>query len=138
MNSKNSQIRVQARYLLDDNIFGKDWTKAAFVHILVDVIIGLIGGGLFTALNSSVVPYLMNLVIDKSIILYYSIPVFIALLELLVLYSLIGPIEIGFAAVYMNLVKGEGKVTIRKFFTGFKSFFANAILGFMFMLQVAL
>ena len=69
MNSKNSQIRVQARYLLDDNIFGKDWTKAAFVHILVDVIFGLIGGGLFTALNSSVIPYLMNLVIDKSIIL---------------------------------------------------------------------
>lgn len=136
MNTKNSQIRVQARHLLDDNIFGKDWLKAALVHILVDVIVTFIGIGLFKFLHAIVYP-IMLVVEGKSVILYYFFPILAFLIGVLAIYVLIGPINVGFASVYTGLVKGE-KIKISKFFSGFSRLVSNILLGFMFIIQVAL
>ena len=138
MNLKTSQIRAKARYLLDDNIFGKDWLKSVFVHILMTVIIWATGGVLYQLSNEKLLPFLMDLVGDKSVILQYGIPAVLDFIELLLLYVIIGPISVGLAYVHLDLVQGTGTVKIKKFFYGFKNFFGNFILGFMYVLQVGL
>ena len=138
MNINISQIRAKARYLLDDNIFGKDWLKSVFVHILMTVIILSTGGVLYTLSNEKLLPFLMDLVGDISVVLKYGIPAVLDFVEILLLYIIIGPVSVGLAYVYLDLIRGEGTVKIKKFFYGFKNFIGNFILGFMYMLQVGL
>ena len=135
MNIKNSQIRAHARHLLDDNVFGKDWVKAALTHILIDAIIALISKLLFlgTYLTLIVLAFSSIHSLALRIILFF----FLILIPLVVIYGLIGPVSVGTASVYIDLVRGE-KVRIRNFFYGFKHFFSNAVLGAMYILQVAL
>lgn len=138
MNYKNKQIRAQARLLLDDNIFGKDWMKSAFIHILMFIILMSTGGVLYQLSNTVLQPFLMDLFGDRSVILFYGIPVILEFFEMLLLNILIGPVSVGLASVHLDLVRGDGTVKISKFLYGFKSFFENFILGFMYTLQVAL
>ena len=138
MNIKNSQIRAHARYLLDDNIFGKDWTKSAFIHILMIIITGSTGGVLYQLSNAYLLPFIMGKVGGMSQVLDYGLPLVIDFFEILLLNIFIGPISVGIAAVHLDLVRGDGSVKIKNFFYGFKNFMGNFILGFMYALQVAL
>ena len=138
MNLKNKEIRAHARRLLDDNVFGKDWMKGAFVHILVDLIILGVGHIAHTVLTDLVLSSLLNLVEGKSVILFYGLPFIFVFIELLALCLIIGPVQVGIATVYLDLIRGEGKVKIGKLFLGFKNFVGNFILGVMYVLQVTL
>lgn len=137
MHTKHSQIRARARQLLDDNIFGNDWIKGALFQFLLDLFTVAIGVGLFP-LTSLIIVNLVNLVGDKSIILVYAIPVIFYFFDLLLLFIIIGPFRVGSAAVYTDLVRNGDGVKIHKFFYGFKNFFANFILGVMYVIQVSL
>lgn len=136
MNISNSQIRARARYLLDDNIFGKDWLKSTLVSLLTFAVIGLTGGVLFFLSNTYINPIIEQLVGDKSVILKYGLPLILDLIEILLLCLLIGPVSVGMASVHLDLVRGEGRVQIHKFFYGFKDFVSNFVLGCMYVLQV--
>ena len=85
MNISNSQIRARARYLLDDNIFGKDWLKSTLVSLLTFAVIGLTGGVLFFLSNTYINPIIEQLVGDKSVILKYGLPLILDLIEILLL-----------------------------------------------------
>jgi hypothetical protein len=127
MTIKNSQIRAEARYLLDDNVLGKDWIKAAFMHFYADILIFTIGAFMVTFAHSTVIPFLLTLFIDTNPVLEIGISLFVELLNLALLNVLIGPVSVGFASVYTDLVRGEGKINFPKFFSGFKNFFENFI-----------
>lgn len=137
MTTKNSQIRAEARYLLDDNVLGKDWIKAALIHFFSDLLIILVGISLLTFANTTVVPFLLTLFIDTNPVLEIGITLFVELLNLALLNILIGPVSVGLAAIYTDLVRGEGKIKISKFFLGFRNFFGNFIVGMFYLLQVA-
>ncbi len=137
MTTKNSQIRAEARYLLDDNILGKDWIKAALIHFFADLIIVGVGVTLLTFASTTIIPFLLTLFIDTNPILEIGIICFVDLLNLALLNVLIGPVSVGLAAIYTDLVRGEGKIKISKFFSGFKNFFGNFIVGMFYLLQVA-
>ena len=85
MTTKNSQIRAEARYLLDDNILGKDWIKAALIHFFSDLLIILVGISLLTFANTTVVPFLLTLFIDTNPVLEIGITLFVELLNLALL-----------------------------------------------------
>ena len=138
MNIKNSQIRAHARYLLDDNIFGKDWLKSAFIHILMIIITISTGGVLFQLSNAHLLPFVMGKIGGISQVLDFGLPLVIDFIEVLLLNILIGPISVGIASVHIDLIRGDGTVKISRFFDGFKNFFGNFILGFMYTLQVVL
>jgi uncharacterized membrane protein len=137
MTIKNSQIRAEARYLLDDNVLGKDWIKAAFMHFYADIHIFTIGAFMVTFAHSTVIPFLLTLFIDTNPVLEIGISLFVELLNLALLNVLIGPVSVGFASVYTDLVRGEGEINSPKFFSGFKNFFENFIIGMFYILQVS-
>lgn len=137
MINKNSQIRAKARYLLDDNIFGKDWMKAAFLHIFIDLFIVGVGALLFHLAIKLAHP-LMALVQDKSVVLYNGIPILFVFIALLLTCAVIGPFNVGFATVYTDLARNGGVVRAGKFFSGFKCFVSNFVIGIMYTLQITL
>lgn len=137
MNIKNSQVRAQARRLLDDNIFGKDWLKGALVQAMITAIVFVVIKFLSSFANQ-LVTFLLGFITFESIIIRVAIPAIIYLAMVLAIYAFIGPISVGAASVYIDLVRKNGNVRIRKFFCGFKDFFGNAILGLMYILQIAL
>ena len=53
-------------------------------------------------------------------------------------YGIMGPLNVGIAAVYTNLVRNGERIRIKNFFYGFKGFFSNAILAIMYNIVVAL
>ena len=136
--NKNSQIRAHARHLLDDNILGKDWLKGVLVIFVMAIteffivqalisIAGVVCGVLLVAalgLNSVVLAYLITMFV-------YGAAIFIA-------YGVMGPLNVGIASVYTNLVRNGEKIRIKNFFYGFKGFFSNAILAIMYNIVVAL
>lgn len=136
--NKNSQIRAHARHLLDDNILGKDWLKGVLVifvmaiteFFIVQALIGIAGvvcGALIVAalrLDSVVLAYLITMFV-------YGAAIFIA-------YGVMGPLNVGIASVYTNLVRNGERIRIKNFFYGFKGFFSNAILAIMYNIVVAL
>lgn len=139
MNSKNSQIRAHARYLLDDNIFGKDWLKGALVHILIDVVTVLFSVALFSLTSMVIVPVLLaGAWVSQSTILINVIPAVLYFIDLIISCIIVGPVGVGTATVYIDLVRGEGRVKIGKFFYGFRNLLSNFLLGAMYILQVAL
>ena len=64
----NAQIRTKARRLLDDNIFGKDWLKSAFISTLMILIIIATSGSLIMLSNKFVDPFLNSIITDPSIL----------------------------------------------------------------------
>lgn len=136
MNNKNSRIRAHARHLLDDNIFGKDWVKGALFYMLFAAIIGGIGALLGTVAGlgvSFVLETPLNSVVLNAAIVFLSV-----FIPLVVVYALIGPVNVGISAVYLDLVRRGDNIKFKKFFYGFRHFLSNAILGIMYIVQVTL
>ena len=137
MNISNSQIRARARYLLDDNIFGKDWVKSVFLAIFMTLIVGSTGGVLYYLSNTFLFPIVLGW-FDQGSFLSVIVPLLLELIELFVLCLLTGPLSVGLSAVHLDLVRGEGKIRIGHFFNGFKNFLDNFQLGVMYLLHVFL
>jgi uncharacterized membrane protein len=142
MNLTNAQIRTKARHLLDDNIFGKDWLKSAFLSTLMGLILGLIGGTLFTFFNQVITPSLMTLINSNENLRNSIMPdvvyIVLQILEELLIAIPIGPVMVGLASVHLDLVRGSGNIRIRKFSDGFKQIIDNFQIGFMYLLHVSL
>ena len=136
----NKQIRAKARNLLDENIFGKDWLKSILLTVMMIVITYATGGVLFFASNEYVKPFLFNFINSffPSEILELVLSIILSLIDVLLLNILIGPIMVGMSAVHLDLVRGDGKIKIKKFFYGFGEFFDNFQIGFMYILHTAL
>ncbi len=138
MNMKNSQIRVHARHLLDDNIFGWDWLKGAFVFMLMSVISFLLSKLLGTIASSVSAALLLLTSGLESKVLGVLILVLVYATAALVSCGLAGPLNVGIAAVYVDFVREDQKIKVGKFFYGFRNFASNVILGIMYSLQIAL
>lgn len=136
----NKQIRAKARNLLDGNIFGKDWLKSILLTIMMLVITGATGGVLFYLSNEYVKPFLFNFINSffQSDILELVLTILLSLVDILLLNILIGPIMVGLSAVHLDLVRGDGKIKISKFFYGFGELFDNFQIGFMYVLHTVL
>lgn len=142
MNLTNKQIRERARHLLDDNVFGKDWLKSvvtifltfALVCVIVygAILVTTIVVGLLSALLVAILPGANQILI--SVIAWLVV----ALVELLVTAGISGNAAIGLAYVNLDLVRGDGSISIRKFLDGFRNFADHFMLGFMWSLQIAL
>lgn len=138
MHFNNKGIRAHARYLLDDNILGKDWIKGACTHIMIDFIIGLLAYLLYATFIINLIILFFTIFLTNSVILAYFLATMALLAIPLSLSVIIGPISVGIASVYIDLVRGNGQIKIRKFFCGFRNFFSNAVLAVMCIVQVAL
>lgn len=140
MNITNKQIRSRARYFLDDNIFGKDWIKSVFLTLILTGLVSIVGTVLLTIANSLIIPTI-NIWLDRffdTTILLYIIDIIIIAINILILNVFIGPLGVGLSAVHLDLIRGDGKIRIGKFFSSFKNFVDNFQLGFMYMLHSAL
>ena len=136
MHTSNSDIRARARYLLDENIFGKDWLKSAIFSMALILFTSLVGGVFYLLSEWLLLPILVEYVLPYSFLLYIVLIVLISLFEAIVLNLLIGPIAIGFSAVHLELERGSGVVRIRRFFDGFSNtFLENVQLGVMYLLH---
>ena len=133
----NRDIRARARYLLDDNIFGKDWIKSVILTILASAIVGTAGSIVISFVNTLFLPIIL-MWFDQGSIVSIIIPILLTIVELLSLNILIGPLYMGLSTVHLDLVRGEGKIKIGHFFRGFKNFGANVQLGLMYMLHIFL
>ncbi len=138
MNLNNKQIRAHARHLLDDNVFGWDWIKGAFIHFVMDfVTTGL--ARLLSEIASVVLAVLVVIAIDNNSLLFYGFSIFFLYLMIpLILCAIWGPLSVGAAAVYIDLVRGDGNIRIRKYFSGFKYFIESTVIAIMYVLQVVL
>lgn len=142
MNLTNKQIREQARHLLDDNVFGKDWLKS----VLTLTITAAIGSAIVSAaatVTSIIVTLISSLLLaflpDANELLISIIAYLVTYLaEVLVGFGIAGNMGIGIASVNLDLVRGDGHISIRKFLDGFRNFFDHFIIGFMVTLQIAL
>ena len=142
MNLTNKQIRERARHLLDDNVFGKDWLKSVvtifltmalvFVIIYGAILVTALVVGLLSALLVAILPGANQTLI--TVIAYLVV----VLVEALVGAGISGNAAIGLAYVNLDLVRGDGSISIRKFLDGFRNFADHFMLGFMWSLQIAL
>ena len=138
MNIKNSQIRAHARRLLDDNIFGKDWLKGVFVVLLM-TLTHLALTEVFAALAGVVtVALLVPVAAVESVVLEYIVIIVVYAMSMFIAFGLMGPLNVGVAAVYINLVRNDEKIRIKNFFCGFKKFVSSAVLSLMYTLVVTL
>lgn len=138
MELTNKQIRSEARELLDDNIFGKDWLKSVVVFLLSTVIILCTGILLYFGSNYIFSVYLSKYIDNLPTVLRLVIEAVIDIVEILLLNILTGPLSIGISTVYDDLVGGCGGVRIKSFFCGFRRFMDNFILGCMYTLNVTI
>lgn len=134
MKLKNKEVRALARHLLDDNIFGKDWIKGAVMSFLLSSVVCLLANLLFSMSMSGILlsSYFSSVVV-RILLTLVSL-----LIPTVLVYALVGPISVGVAAVFVDLVRNGERIRVRKFFYGFKNFFENAILGIMYILQIFL
>lgn len=138
MNIKNSQIRAHARRLLDDNIFGKDWLKGVFVVLLM-TLTHLALTEVFAALAGVItVALLVPVAAVESVVLEYIVIIVVYAMAMFIAFGLMGPLNVGVAAVYINLVRNDEKIRIKNFFCGFKKFVSSAVLSLMYTLVVTL
>lgn len=141
MTIKNSQIRAKARYLLDENIFGKDWLKSIVVNFITIAIMMASGGVLYLASNMFLAPFIQAQVyehITQNTVIISIILGILEVLEFFLINILFGPLSVGLAAVHLDLVRGDGNIKIRKFFSGFRHLIDNFQIGFMYMLHIFL
>ena len=142
MNLTNKQIRERARHLLDDNVFGKDWLKSVVTIFLTMALVFVIvyGAILVTALVVTLLSALLIAILpgaNQTLIMVIAYLVVI-LVETLVGAGISGNAAIGLASVNLDLVRGDGSISIRKFLDGFRNFADHFMLGFMWSLQIAL
>ena len=138
MNIKNSQFRAHARRLLDDNIFGKDWLKGVFVVLLM-TLTHLALTEVFAALAGVItVALLVPVAAVESVVLEYIVIIVVYAMAMFIAFGLMGPLNVGVAAVYINLVRNDEKIRIKNFFCGFKKFVSSAVLSLMYTLVVTL
>lgn len=141
MNLTNKQIRERARHLLDDNVFGKDWLKSVITIALTLGLGYLIISGA-VAITSTIVTLLtslLSLIPGANTTLIGIIAwLVVILVEALVTAGIGGNTAIGLAYVNLDLVRGDGSISIRKFLDGFRNFADHFMLGFMCSLQIAL
>lgn len=136
----NKDIRARARYLLDDNIFGKDWIKISVVAGVVLTILYIIAMLLVTV-SSTIIGVLTSLLVlagVQSNIFFIIAEIFAAVLSILASAIVMGPFFVGSSSAYLDLERGEGDAHIVRLFDGFKRFFENSLLSFMYMLQIFL
>lgn len=138
MNLTNSQIRAKARRLLDDNVFGKDWLKSVLIFFVEVIIVACTGGLLYILSNAFLLPFLLKYLGNISPILNIVIRVVLEIIEVLLLNIFIGPLSIGLCTVFLDLVRGDGTIKIKKFFCGFKNIVDNFMIGFMYTLHITL
>ena len=136
--NKNSQIRAHARHLLDDNILGKDWLKGVLVIFVMAITEYLIVQVLLSIAGAILVGLLLATAALESVVLEYLITMFVYGAAIFIAYGIMGPLNVGIAAVYTNLVRNGERIRIKNFFYGFKGFFSNAILAIMYNMVVAL
>ena len=136
--NKNSQIRAHARHLLDDNILGKDWLKGVLVIFVMAITEYLIVQVLLSIAGAILVGLLLATAALESVVLEYLIAMFVYGAAIFIAYGIMGPLNVGIAAVYTNLVRNGERIRIKNFFYGFKGFFSNAILAIMYNIVVAL
>ena len=136
MHISNSEIRARARYLLDENIFGKDWFKSAIFSMALILFTSVVGGIFYFLSELLVMPLLLEYVLPFSPMLYIVLTILMFFIEAIVLNLLIGPISIGFSAVHLELERRSDIVRIRRFFDGFSTHFVeNVQLGIMYLLH---
>ena len=138
MNVTNSQIRARARYLLDGNVFGRDWMMSVFVALIMTVFCGGLATVLFLITNKLILPVLLAAIGHISPIFLYGIPILLSFIDILALNIFIGPLSVGMSAVHLDLVRGNGHINVKKFFDEFKNFGDNFLIGFMYMLHTTL
>ena len=136
--NKNSQIRAHARHLLDDNILGKDWLKGVLVIFVMAITEYLIVQVLLSIAGAIIVGLLLATAALESVVLEYLIAMFAYGAAIFIACGIMGPLNVGIASVYTNLVRNGERIRIKNFFYGFKGFFSNAILAIMYNVVVAL
>ena len=136
----NKDIRARARYLLDDNIFGKDWIKVSIVSGVVLIILSLIAA-IFGTVSGSILGALTALLVwvgVQSNVFFVVAEILTAVISILGSAIVMGPFLVGSASAYLDLERGQGDAHIVRLFDGFKRFIENSLLSFMYMLQVFL
>lgn len=140
MNLTNKQIRTKARFLLDENVFGKDWLKSVLAHIVMMAVDSGIGG-----LLSTLVTTLMG-VLSVLILTYIPGSIALPIIVYVVLFALVfiftagfaGVLSAGLTSLHTDLVRNNDHISIRRVFDGFKNFGENFVLGLMTALNVLL
>lgn len=132
----NSQIRTKARRLLDDNIFGKDWLKSAFISTLMILIVMATSGSLIALSNKFIDPFLNSVIAVPAIL--FAAEILLYVVDVLFIFIPIGPIMVGLSAVHIELVRGSGSINIKRFFTSIKGIVDTFQLGFMYALNIVL
>ena len=136
----NKDIRARARYLLDDNIFGKDWIKVSIVSGVVLIILSVIAT-IFSTVSGSILGVLTALLVwvgVQSNVFFVVAEILTAVISILGSAIVMGPFLVGSASAYLDLERGQGDAHIVRLFDGFKRFIENSLLSFMYMLQVFL
>lgn len=136
----NKDIRARARYLLDDNIFGKDWSKSVLLNLLVFLLVFAISGicGIVSGTFFGVILGVFTAIFGSITWLNILVGVLLVIVSILFSGLLLGPIAVGMAAVHLELVRGSGKIRMELFFEGFTHLFENMQLGLMYMLHIIL
>ena len=140
MNLTNKQIRAKARFLLDENVFGKDWLKSVLAHIVMMAVDSGIGGLLSTLVSAliGVLSVLILTYIPDSIVLPIIVYVLLYAVVFILTMGISGVLNAGLASLHTDLVRNGDHVRVRRIFDGFKSFGGNFVLGLMTALNVIL
>jgi len=138
MDITNKEIRARARYLLDEDIFGKDWLKSVLISLLMALIVFATGGVFYILSVTYIVPLMATYLLPISDLLFAVSVVLLLIINILALNVFIGPLSVSLASVHLDLERGSGKIQIRKFFDGFKTFAEDFQLGMMYTLHIIL
>ena len=134
MDISNKQIRARARYLLDENIFGKDWLKSVVVSLFMAAIILATGGVFYILSFTYIIPLMTTYLLPLSAFLYWVCVVLLVILNCIALNIFIGPFSVSLASMHLDLERGSGKIKLSKFFDGFFPFMEDLQIGIMYML----
>ena len=126
----NKDIRARARYLLDDNIFGKDWNKSVLLNLLVALLVYVIFivCALVSVTFFGAILEVFSALFGSITWLNVLVVVLLFVVSFLISGLILGPIAVGMAAVHLELVRGSGKIRMGLFFEG----------GLMYMLHIIL
>ena len=138
MDISNKQIRARARYLLDENIFGKDWLKSVVVSLFMAAIILATGGVFYILSFTYIIPLMTTYLLPLSAFLYWVCVVLLVILNCIALNIFIGPFSVSLASMHLDLERGSGKIKLSKFFDGFFPFMEDLQIGIMYMLHIIL
>ena len=141
MNLTNKQIRSKARFLLDENVFGKDWLKSVLAHMVMLVIDGGVGSflaslaaALVAALGTLIAIYVPGAGLPVFIVTY----IIVFALSFMLTSGIAGIVNAGISSLHLDLVRNNDHISIRRVFDGFKNIGENFVLGLMTALNVLL